>query len=381
MQVEEVKPVSGHRSIKIGALCELGGSHITWGSENRKGATFAIDALNEAGGVLGRSIELVVADTQTRPDQARTLLRRLAIEDKVSAIIGPASSDVAIAIREDVEALKVPVLLHMAGSEKAIGRENRYVFRTVDPVIPVAVRGLAEFTFERGFKTVAAIVGDYSAGKSEAESLNRFVRDTGIAKVCIETAPLLETDFAPYIRRLSEHKPDAILLAGHPSGTLMIIRQMIELNAKPAVIVGSNHAYSAYWKALGDAVFDGLVNLTFYDPTDDKYLSLAESYRFRTGEVFEGPAVAGYLHATFLADCIAKAGSDEPHAIRNAISGAEFKESFMMFPFSYTEWGELSAARVAYFEFTRGGGGYRRADPSAEGWDLRARYVSPPLAA
>jgi branched-chain amino acid transport system substrate-binding protein len=365
--------------IRIGVLCELGGSHVFWGTNDRDGARFAVEEINRAGGVLGRPLELIIADTQTKPDEARRLLRRLATEDKVSAIIGPASSDVAIGIREDVEALKVPVLLHMAGSEKVIGKHNRFLFRSVDPVIPLAVRGFAAFIAERGYKVVCAIVGDYSAGKSEADSLVRFVKQPGLADVHIETAPLLATDFTPYIERLAPDKPQAILLAGHPSGTLKIIRQMVEHNATPETIVGSNYAYSAYWEALGENVFGGLVNLTFYDPTDEGYLMVAEKFRRQTGKVFEGPLVAGYLKARFLADCLRRAGSDEPLAVRNAISQGEYQESFMVFPFSYTPWGELRAGRVAYFEFVRGGGSYRRADPSAVSWDLRARYISPAL--
>lgn len=366
--------------IKIGMLCELTGSHKPYGEGIRDGAHFALQQMQNDR-TLAYPIELIVLNTESRAETAKDAFRCLATEHKVAAIIGPASSDLAIAIKGDVELYQVPTLLHMAGSERAIDRSNRFLFRTVDPTIPVAVRGLAEFVQKNALQSVSAIVGDYSAGASEAAALEKYVRQPSLAKVLIEVTSLQETDFRPPLQRLKAQNADAILLAGHPTGTLEIMRSMRELDFVPRFTIGSNHAYSAYWQAIGPHVFKGLVNLTFYDPTNDDYLRLAERYVRATGKVFEGPIVAGYLHFAFLASMISTAGSADRISIRNAISAAKFQTPFMIFPFSYTPWGELDAARVAYFEFTSGGGSYSRADPSAKDWSLRVRYVSPPMTA
>lgn len=366
------------QSIKIGMLCELTGPHQPYGEGIRDGAQFALQHMqNER--TLEHPIELIILNTESRADRAKEALRRLATEHKVAAIIGPASSDLAIAIKGDVEIYQIPTLLHMAGSERAIDRSNRFLFRTVDPIIPVAVRGLAEFVQTNKLKSVSAIVGDYSAGASEAAALEQYIQRPSLAEVLVEVMPLQATDFRAPLQRLKAQSPDAILLAGHPAGTVAIIRAMRELDFVPRFTIGSNHAYSAYWQAIGPHVFSGLVNLTFYDPTNEEYLALAERYVRTTEKVFEGPIVAGYLHFSFLASMIATVGSADRISIRNAISAAKFQTPFMMFPFSYTPWGELDAARVAYFEFTLGSGAYTRADPSAKDWNLRLRYVSPPM--
>ena len=137
----------------------------------------------------------------------------------MSAIIGPASSDVAIAIREDAETLKVPVLLHMAGSERAIGKDNRFLFRTVDPssLSPCAACGLYRRARLQG--GVARSSGTTRPASRKPIHCCDSSSSPCLAQVYIETAPLLETDFTPYIQRLARHNPHVILLAGHPSGT------------------------------------------------------------------------------------------------------------------------------------------------------------------
>ncbi|MDK2958918.1 MAG: branched-chain amino acid transport system substrate-binding protein [Synergistaceae bacterium] len=83
--------------IKIGYLATLTGDGSTWGQHERDGALLAVKELNEAGGVLGRPLELVYYDVRGRQEDAIQAARRLVHEDKVVAIGGTNYSGLNIA--------------------------------------------------------------------------------------------------------------------------------------------------------------------------------------------------------------------------------------------------------------------------------------------
>ncbi|PKL02888.1 MAG: ABC transporter substrate-binding protein, partial [Synergistetes bacterium HGW-Synergistetes-2] len=94
--------------IKIGYLATLTGDGATWGQHERDGALLAIKELNEAGGVLGRPLELVYYDVRGRQEDAIQAARRLIHEDKVVAIGGTNYSGLNIAIASVVNSGEVP---------------------------------------------------------------------------------------------------------------------------------------------------------------------------------------------------------------------------------------------------------------------------------
>jgi len=94
------RPVAAQapRPIKIGFVTELTGPWTFFGTSCVAGLKFATDEINKAGGVLGRPLEFIVTDNQTKSDQALAASRNLDINDKVLALSGPTSSDVALAM-------------------------------------------------------------------------------------------------------------------------------------------------------------------------------------------------------------------------------------------------------------------------------------------
>jgi len=94
--------------IKIGYLATLTGDGSTWGQHERDGALLAVKELNEAGGVLGRPLELVYYDVRGRQEDAIQAARRLVHEDKVVAIGGTNYSGLNIAIASVVNNGQVP---------------------------------------------------------------------------------------------------------------------------------------------------------------------------------------------------------------------------------------------------------------------------------
>ena len=87
-----VAPAPGFAQLKIGVLAELTGGAASYGASLNVGYHLGIKEVNEAGGVLGQQVELVVTDDQSDPTQAVSEVRRLIQQEKVHALLGPALS-------------------------------------------------------------------------------------------------------------------------------------------------------------------------------------------------------------------------------------------------------------------------------------------------
>jgi branched-chain amino acid transport system substrate-binding protein len=98
---------TGSSTIKIAVLAPLSGSNPTFGASTRDGALLAIKQWNAKGGVLGKQIEVVIADSQCSADPGRNAANKVIDQDKVHYIIGEVCSSASIPISEIAEAKHV----------------------------------------------------------------------------------------------------------------------------------------------------------------------------------------------------------------------------------------------------------------------------------
>src|SRR5688572_2892683 len=84
--------VAAEPTIKIGEFASLTGKEATYGQAAHKGTLLAIEEVNSAGGVLGRQLELIVEDDQSKAGEAATIAKKLIARDKVVAILGEITS-------------------------------------------------------------------------------------------------------------------------------------------------------------------------------------------------------------------------------------------------------------------------------------------------
>src|SRR5512145_2958477 len=96
--------------IRIGAIFSVTGPASFLGEPERNTAKMLADDLNQAGGILGRKVEVVVYDDESDTTKAVTAVDRLLKNDKVAAIIGPSTSGSTLAIVPKVEDAKVPLI-------------------------------------------------------------------------------------------------------------------------------------------------------------------------------------------------------------------------------------------------------------------------------
>ncbi|MCH8130294.1 MAG: amino acid ABC transporter substrate-binding protein, partial [Acidobacteria bacterium] len=218
--------------IKIAALTPLssaGGPNFTpWGVQVNAGMQMAVDDINAAGGVDGRMLELIVADTQSNGVDGAAAFERV-IEEGIVAAGGVISSDTGLATSRIAEEKSVPLFLVKAGSDAILTQDSRYTFRTCLPAAPMVAGPILQYAQSQGFTKVGAIIADYAWGQAMKSAMETaFATDDSI-ELQIEVAPVTESDFTTYLRSLEGFAPEMIVATGHPPGAGPITVQSADL--------------------------------------------------------------------------------------------------------------------------------------------------------
>lgn len=129
----------GGDTIKVGALFELTGNVANYGTSTLNGFKMAVDEVNAKGGVNGKKIEVVQADNKSEPSESGNAATKLVTQDKVVAVVGPATSGSVAAAEPILTANKTPLIAPCATAPAiTLGKDGKakpYVFRAcfIDP--------------------------------------------------------------------------------------------------------------------------------------------------------------------------------------------------------------------------------------------------------
>ncbi|MDR5675880.1 MAG: ABC transporter substrate-binding protein [Armatimonadota bacterium] len=341
------------RPLKVAFLSSLSGPFAFWGVNARDGMRMAVAELNEAGGVLGRPVEFVERDDRNNPAEAISAFRFLVEREGISAAGAVISSDVALAASREAETLRVPLFLTMAGSHAILRKTSRFTFRTCLVAAPMYVQAIAAMVQHAKYARVGNLIADYAWGHSIREAVERYVAGLPGVRVQTEVAPVTAADFTPYLRRLQAFDPQLLVIAGHPPGNPVIVRQAAELGMRQQLI-GSVLPPELMVQRGGEAVFSRFLDYSCVDFTTPAFRQLAAKYYSLYKRYFDNSAFSGYVIVKMVADAAKKAGSTDPRAVADVIRKGRFVQPGYAFPHSYTEWGELKEARIVFFTIERG---------------------------
>ena len=225
---------SAGETIKIGANLELSGNVQSYGASINEGAKLAIKEINEAGGINGKQIDYIVADNKSDNAEAVAAATKLAVQDKVVAMIAPATSGNTIASVQIANDNKIPIVTPSGTSETITvnedGSVNDYAFRTcfIDPFQGVVAANFA--TEELSAKNVAIYVdssNDYSKGLAAA--FKAQIEANGGTVVAEESYVTTDVDFKSTLTRIKSGNPDFVFIPGYYEQVGLIVKQARDL--------------------------------------------------------------------------------------------------------------------------------------------------------
>lgn len=315
--------------IKIGYLATLTGDGATWGQHERDGALLAIKELNEAGGVLGRPLELVYYDVRGRQEDAIQAARRLIHEDKVVAIGGTNYSGLNIAIASVVNSGEVPQI-GTASTNPAVtvdpktNKVRPYMFRLCY-TDPYQGKVMADYLVNKlGVKSTAVIT---DIGSDYSEGLKEFflarIEELGCEMKGVWGFRGGDVDFRAQLTEMKATGAEAVALPILYKEMGLIMKQAAELDWKPIFIGGDGFSPSMH-EIAGDAM-EGSYWVYSMDLGNPQMLYLLSRYEKEYGDPAAEPGNVAYAYdlVTWVADAIRRAGTADPKAIRDAMENTQ----------------------------------------------------------
>ena len=355
---------SSDETIKIGQLSDMTSTFTPWGVQARDGMALAAKEINDAGGVDGRMIEIIVQDSENDGDKAVDRFERL-VEDGVVAVGGPISSGVGAPVAATAEELEVPLFLVKSGTQAVFTKDSRYTFRTCIPSAPMVAAPVLQYAQEQGFTKVGGIVADYPWGQAFKAAMENSFEGSGI-DYTIEVAPVPpSTDFTPFVRAMSDFDAEMIVATGHPPGNGSIVTLSADLHDVP--VTGAWTPTDLIVGNLQELAIGRYSDFSCADYFSDDYAELARRYlEFSDNEFMSDDAVAGYAIVTMVAEAVAEVG-DDPKAVAEYMHANEFDMPGYAHVLSWTEWGEFAAAQPL-FVMVNGGPAPAGVNESGDWW-------------
>jgi branched-chain amino acid transport system substrate-binding protein len=199
---------SAQDTVKIGLIVSMTGQQASTGKQIKA----AVDLYQKEHGntVAGKKVEVILRDSASVPDNTKRLAQELIVNDKVNVIAGFEITPAALAIAPLATEAKVPAIVMAAGTS-IITERSPYIARTSFTVAQSCVI-IADWAAKNGIKKVVTIVSDYAPGADAQNSFSEKFKAGGGEVIEAIKVPLANPDFAPFLQRAADAKPDAIFI-------------------------------------------------------------------------------------------------------------------------------------------------------------------------
>lgn len=317
-------PKLNPNEIRIGEFCSLTGAQATFGISTQNGIQLAVDEVNAAGGVNGKTLKVIALDDQGNFEEAAVVVTKLITQDKVQVVLGEVASSLSLTAAPICQKYKIPMISPSSTNPK-VTQVGDYIFR-VCFIDPFQGKVMADFAMGNLKSKSAAILrdqkSDYSMGLADF-FIKRF-RENGGTIVSDQSYVAGDVDFKSQLTNIRGQKPDVIFVPGYYGDVGLIVKQGRELGIRAPFLGGDGWESSKLYE-IGGAALDGCYFSTHYssNSTDPKVQDYVKRYQAKFGQIPDGLATLGYDAAGVLVAALKNAKSLNPTDIRDAIAATK----------------------------------------------------------
>ena len=201
-------PARAQESVKIGLIVPMTGGQASTGKQIDNAIKLYMQQHGDT--VAGRKIEVLLKDDAAIPDNTKRLAQELIVNDKVSFIAGFGVTPAALAAAPLVTQAKVPEVVMAAGTS-IITERSPYIVRTSFTLAQSSTI-IGDWAVKNGIKKVATLTSDYAPGNDALVSFKEHFTAGGGEIVEEVKVPLASPDFAPFLQRMKDARPDAMFV-------------------------------------------------------------------------------------------------------------------------------------------------------------------------
>lgn len=249
--------------VKVGVFLPLTGDNAAGGELELRGIKLANQLHPE---VLGKKVELVVADNKSDKAEAASVAARLIEKDKVSVLVGSYGSPLSMAAGNIVKENKVPAV-GTSCTNPQVTANNDYYFRACF-IDPFQGKVMAEYAHQNGFKKVAIVQevsNDYSVGLAKFFR-EEFVKLTGDENSIVDVANYQtgDKDFTAILTNIKALNPDAVFAPGNFTESALLVKQARQLGID-AQFMGGDTWETQEFIDVGGKDVEGVALSTAFD--------------------------------------------------------------------------------------------------------------------
>mgnify|MGYP003626032466 CR=1 FL=1 len=299
-------------TIKIGIAGPLSGAYAAFGEQLWRGAKQAAEDINQHGGVLGKSIELIQADDACEPKQAVSVANRIVDHEEVNAVIGHFCSSSTIPASEIYADADIIMITPASTNPTVTDRGLHNVFRTCGRDDQQGVVAASFIVDDLKAKNVAVIHDKDTYGKGLADAMQKQLKTLGGKVVLYEGLTRGEKDFNALITKLKQVKADALYFGGLHTEAGPLVRQLREQGSEIPFIAGDGIVSEDFVISAGGPKMVRNVFMTF--GADPRKLSTGKKVvtQFRdNGYEPEGYTLYAYATLQIIAQAMNSAKSVE----------------------------------------------------------------------
>ena len=232
-------------SFRIGVITSLTGPAAAFGQAHKNGYAIAVADLNAKSGILGKPIELLYYDDQSKPDQAVQGVAKLVDQDHVPIILGAYSSESTRAIVPAVTQKHVPLIMPTSTADNVMETGSPWVFRICAGSGAYAAATLDFLQHNGAPKTIAIVYENTNFGQANAKSMRTLAPQAGLTIVDEEAYQASSPDYKALLQRVAAKNPEVVYFASYLLDATTLLRQSEQVGLSPKYITSAGTGFAA----------------------------------------------------------------------------------------------------------------------------------------
>jgi branched-chain amino acid transport system substrate-binding protein len=309
---------------KVGAVFSVTGRASFLGDPEKKTAEMIVEQINQAGGINGTPLKLIVYDDEGDATKCNLQVKKLLEQDKVTAVIGPSISGLSLAVVPVFEQAQTPLISCAASykivHDEATGKPYKWIFK-VPQSDSLAAEAIYTNMQGKGINKIAIISGTSGFGASGRQELIRLAPEYGMQIVADEKYDPKDTDMTAQLTKIKGLEPQAIVNWSIGPTQVTVVRNWRDLGMENIAFYQSHGFGSRKNIELAAGAAEGVLcplgacNIAELLPADHPQkavtMKYAESYKAKYNESLSSFGGHAWDATNLLADALKAVGADK----------------------------------------------------------------------
>jgi branched-chain amino acid transport system substrate-binding protein len=315
-------PALAQEPVKIGLIVDRIGFAKAWSEPITQGAIYAAKELNAKGGVLGRKVELLIEDDQSKPDLSATAARKLS-EAGADFILSLTHTVAALQAQTVTVETKTPHLAPSLTVDTLTTQINNPNFWQTGPLASTQIATLLSYARHKNYKRVALLSDNSAISQATAKAFKAEFDKHGIQLVSEEMLPAGSVSADAQMQKVRAAKPDAIFLATLLTPENLLVLKAYRQSGMKTPLVGNYNLAVPVYMTVAKGLLDGITFVDAWVPAQPQVMQFVAGFAREMGYEPHNMMGYGYDGVMLAADAIRRAGSTDKEKVRQAMQATK----------------------------------------------------------